>query len=111
MVQVRPLHAPGADPDCFMFDQPADSPAITACGMPCTHQLLARRMLRTSGVVEHAVHWALSELSLQGDASAARQQHVLGQTIKAAKVNGRQGTLRQQDSRDVSRSTGVQTAW
>ncbi len=45
-------------------------------------------------VVEHAVHWALSELSLQGDASAARQQHMLGQTIKAAKVNSRQDTLR-----------------
>ena len=41
-------------------------------------------------VVEHAVHWALSELRLQGDASAARQQHVLGQTIKAAKVNNRE---------------------
>eukprot|EP00891_Asterochloris_glomerata_P007973 jgi/Astpho2/7973/Aster-x1472 len=45
---------------------------------------------RSSGispsVVEHAVHWALSELSLQGDASAARQQHMLGQTIKAAKA-------------------------
>ena len=41
-------------------------------------------------VVEHAVHWALSELRLQGDTSAARQQHMLGQTIKAAKVNSSQ---------------------
>ena len=47
-------------------------------------------------VVEHAVHWALSELRLQGDASAARQQHMLGQTIKAAKVNSRQHALRYQ---------------
>ena len=82
---------------CLIAVQTAQPSQHMACCIQIS-RLLAERCGSVAvgispSVVEHAVHWALSELRLQGDASAARQQHMLGQTIKAAKVHSRQDGL------------------
>lgn len=57
MVQVRSLHAPGADPDCYMSDRAADCPAITACCMLHTNQLVAWQNLLDLWLQAYPLAW------------------------------------------------------